>query len=49
MLAEEAVKELQIPFSSYYVCFENRKLSPHVPQDTNHYCIEILQDLPITS
>lgn len=29
MLAEEAVKELQILFSCYYVCFENVKLCPH--------------------
>lgn len=48
MLAEEAVKELQILFSSYYVCFESLILSPHVPQDTNHCCVRILQDLPVT-
>jgi len=26
MLTEEVVKELQIPFTGYYVCFENLKL-----------------------
>lgn len=48
MLAEEAVKELQILFSIYYVCFESLILSPYVPQDTNHCCVGILQDLPVT-
>lgn len=47
MLAEEAVKEPQILFSSYYVCFQNLKLSPHMPRDTKHYCVEISQDLPV--
>lgn len=48
MLAEEAVKEPQIPLSGYSVCFENLKLSPSVPQDTNHDSIEISQDLSVT-
>lgn len=47
MLAEEAVKELQILFSDYYVCFENLKLSRHMPRDANCYCVEILQDFPV--
>lgn len=48
MLAEKAVEELQTLFRGYYVCFENLKLSLHVPQDASLYCLEISQDHPVS-